>query len=160
MAWRGSTDIKDRIFGAIIYLIPLLFAFRFGEYLIEQFPILGWLAIPLIPVYFIYSLLGPWGDLIIFFVLFLAVVRNPRVSHFIRFNTMQALLIDILIFLVGLLLGLLQQGTGVNFLVETLYNVVFLGALAACLYSIVQSALGRYAEIPSISDAAYTQVRW
>lgn len=159
MAWRGSTDIKDRIFGAIIYLIPLLFAFRFGIYLIEQFPILSWLALPLIPVAFIYSLLGSWGDLIIFFILFLAVVRNPRVSHFIRFNTMQALLIDILIFLVGLLLGLLERGTDVNFLVETLYNVVFLGALAACLYSIVQSALGRYAEIPSISDAAYTQVR-
>lgn len=30
-----------------------------------------------------------FGPLIIFFVLFLAVVRNQRLHHFVRFNTMQ-----------------------------------------------------------------------
>ncbi|MGL5878515.1 MAG: Tic20 family protein, partial [Xenococcaceae cyanobacterium] len=35
----------------------------------------------------------------------------------------------------------------------------FLGTLAASFYSIVQSILGRYAEIPTLSDAAYSQVR-
>jgi hypothetical protein len=42
--------------------------------------------------------------------------------------------------------------------VETLFNVVFLGAFAACVYSIIQSVIGKYADIPTISEAAYSQV--
>jgi len=54
----------------------------------------------------------------------------------------------------------LSGGLGTtNLLAQTLNNVIFIGSLAACLYSIVQSILGRYAEIPTISDAAYSQVR-
>jgi uncharacterized membrane protein len=88
----------------------------------------------------------------------LAVVRNPRISHFIRFNTMQAILIDILVYLLGLLLGFVARGLGANLVVETLFNVVFLGAFAACVYSIIQSVIGKYADIPTISEAAYSQV--
>ncbi|MFM7713521.1 MAG: Tic20 family protein, partial [Microcystis sp.] len=85
-------------------------------------------------------------------------VRNPRISHFIRFNTMQAILIDILVYLLGLALGFVARGLGANLVVETLFNVVFLGAFAACVYSIIQSFIGKYADIPTISEAAYSQV--
>jgi len=44
-------------------------------------------------------------------------------------------------------------------LTTTLFNTVFLGTLAAVIYSVAQSVLGRYAEIPTISEAAYSQVR-
>ncbi|MBR8831531.1 MAG: hypothetical protein N5P05_003171 [Chroococcopsis gigantea SAG 12.99] len=160
MTWRGSTDLKDRIFGALVYLLPLLSAFPFGKFLYAQFPAVGAvLALILSPIAFIYGSLGSFGSLIIFFVLFFAVVRNSRVPNFIRFNTMQALLIDILLYLLGLVIGLLGQGLGTNLILETLFNVVFLGALACCFYSIFQSVLGKYAEIPTISDAAYSQVR-
>lgn len=159
MTWRGSTDAKDRIFGALIYLLPLYSSYQFGIFLFQQIPGLGEiLAIALFPIAFLYSSLGPLGSLMIFFVLFFAVVRNPRIGHFIRFNTMQAILIDILVYLVGLLLSLVARGMGANLIVETLFNVIFLGALGACVYSIVQSVLGKYAEIPTISDAAYSQV--
>jgi hypothetical protein len=159
MTWRGSTDTKDRIFGALVYLLPLYSAFAFGMFIFQQIPFLGAaLAIVLTPLAFLYSSLGTFGSLIIFFVLFFAVVRNPRISHFIRFNTMQAILIDILVYLVGLVLGFVAKGLGANLVVETLFNVVFLGAFAACVYSVIQSVLGKYADIPTISDAAYSQV--
>ncbi|CCI01760.1 MAG: hypothetical protein IM550_15475 [Microcystis sp. M54BS1] len=159
MTWRGSTDTKDRIFAALVYLLPLYSAFAFGIFIFRQIPFLGAaLAIVLTPLAFLYSSLGSFGSLIIFFVLFLAVVRNPRISHFIRFNTMQAILIDILVYLLGLALGFIARGLGANLLVETLFNVVFLGAFAACVYSIIQSFIGKYADIPTISDAAYSQV--
>jgi len=158
MTWRGSTDTKDRIFAALVYLLPLYSAFAFGIFIFQQIPFLGAaLAIVLTPLAFLYSSLGSFGSLIIFFVLFLAVVRNPRISHFIRFNTMQAILIDILVYLLGLLLGFVARG-GANLVVETLFNVVFLGAFAACVYSIIQSVIGKYADIPTISEAAYSQV--
>ncbi|MCA2686826.1 MAG: hypothetical protein IM504_23940 [Microcystis sp. M038S2] len=159
MTWRGSTDTKDRIFAALVYLLPLYSAFAFGIFIFQQIPFLGAaLAIVLAPLAFLYSSLGSFGSLIIFFVLFFAVVRNPRISHFIRFNTMQAILIDILVYLLGLALGFVARGLGANLVVETLFNVVFLGAFAACVYSIIQSVIGKYADIPTISEAAYSQV--
>jgi hypothetical protein len=159
MTWRGSTDTKDRIFAALVYLLPLYSAFAFGIFIFQQIPFLGAaLAIVLTPLAFLYSSLGSFGSLIIFLVLFFAVVRNPRISHFIRFNTMQAILIDILVYLLGLALGFVARGLGANLVVETLFNVVFLGAFAACVYSIIQSVIGKYADIPTISEAAYSQV--
>ena len=159
MTWRGSTDTKDRIFAALVYLLPLYSAFALGDSIFQQIPFLGAaLVIVLTPLAFLYSSLGSFGSLIIFFVLFLAVVRNPRISHFIRFNTMQAILIDILVSLLGLVLKFFAQGLGANLALETLYNVVFLGAFAACVYSIIQSVIGKYADIPTISEAAYSQV--
>jgi hypothetical protein len=159
MTWRGSTDTKDRIFAALVYLLPLYSAFAFGDSIFRQIPFLGAaLAIALYPLAFLYSSLGSFGSLIIFFVLFFAVVRNPRISHFIRFNTMQAILIDILVSLLGLVLKFFAQGLGANLALETLFNVVFLGAFAACVYSIIQSVIGKYADIPTISEAAYSQV--
>ncbi|CCI29564.1 hypothetical protein D3800_00655 [Microcystis aeruginosa NIES-298] len=158
MTWRGSTDTKDRIFAALVYLLPLYSAFAFGDSIFQQIPFLGAaLVIVLTPLAFLYSSLGSFGSLIIFFVLFLAVVRNPRISHFIRFNTMQAILIDILVSLLRLVLDFVARG-GANLVVETLFNVVFLGAFAACVYSIIQSVIGKYADIPTISEAAYSQV--
>ncbi|TRU85148.1 MAG: hypothetical protein EWV76_14885 [Microcystis novacekii Mn_MB_F_20050700_S1] len=159
MTWRGSTDTKDRIFAALVYLLPLYSASYFGIFIFQQIPFLGAaLAIVLTPLAFLSSSLGSFGSLIIFFVLFFAVVRNPRISHFIRFNTMQAILIDILVYLLGLVLKFFDEGLGANLVVETLFNVVFLGAFAACVYSIIQSVIGKYADIPTISEAAYSQV--
>jgi hypothetical protein len=159
MTWRGSTDTKDRIFAALVYLLPLYSAFAFGIFIFQQIPFLGAaLAIALYPLAFLYSSLGSFGSLIIFLVLFFAVVRNPRISHFIRFNTMQAILIDILVYLLGLVLGFVARGLGANLVVETLFNVVFLGAFAACVYSIIQSVIGKKADITTISEAAYSQV--
>jgi len=159
MTWRGTTTILDRIFACLPYLLPMLYGLEFGLSLIAQFPILGILFIPLAPLIQIYSSI-PFAGLIIFFVLLLAVVRNPKVNHFIRFNTMQAILMNIVLFLCSLIMGyVLQPVFRGGLVIETLNNTIFLGVLAAVGYAIAQSVMGRYAEIPTISEAAYTQVR-
>ncbi len=157
MTWRGATTVKDRIFASLPYLLPIISGLPFGEFLFRQFPALGIILIPLQPVLFIYSAI-PFAGLVIFFLLFLLVVRNERIIHFIRFNTMQAILLDILLVLCSLLLQILLPALGTNLVTETLVNIVFLGTVAACGYSIVQSLLGRYAEIPTLSEAVHAQV--
>ena len=157
MTWRGSTTVPDRIFASLPYLLPLIHGLMFGGSLFRQFPILGMLFVPLVPLIQIYSL--PFASLIIFFALYLGVVRNENISHFIRFNAMQAILLDIVLMLCGLVLPIFAKGFQVAFIAETLYNMVFLGAFAAFVYAVVQSMLGRYAEIPPLSDAVYMQVR-
>lgn len=158
MAWRGTTAVTDRIFACLPYLLPIITVIPFGSFLFQQFPALQVILIPLTPVLFIYSAI-PFADLVIFFLLFLLVIRNERIIHFIRFNAMQALLLDILLFLCSLVQMYLLRPLGTNLITETLINIVFLGTLAACGYSVVQSLLGRYAEIPTLSEAAYAQVR-
>lgn len=158
MAWPGSTTVKDRIFASLPYLLPIISGLPFGSFLFRQFPALGILLLPLQPVLFVYESI-PFAGIVVFFLLFLLVVRNERIAHFIRFNTMQAILLDILLVLCSLLLQILLPALGTNLVTETLVNIVFLGTVAACGYSIIQSLLGHYAEIPTLSEAVYAQVR-
>jgi uncharacterized membrane protein len=159
MTWRGSTDVKDRLFSIFVYILPLASAFPFGASLVQQFPFLNFLAIPMLPLGLIYSAV-PFGlgGLLIFFALYAGVVRNTNINHFLRFNVMQAILIDILLMLINLIVNILSPSLGGSLLLTTLNNVIFLGTLAVCVYGMIQSGLGKYAEIPTISEAAYSQV--
>jgi uncharacterized membrane protein len=158
MTWRGSTSPQDRAFACLPYLLPLIESLAFAVPFLSQFPVVGVLLLPLMPILQLYSGI-PFAGLIVFFALYLGVVRNENIAHFIRFNAMQAILIDIVLVLCSLLFSVLAPGLGGGLIMETLTNVVFLGAIAAILYSVIQSALGRYAEIPTLSDAVYMQVR-
>lgn len=166
MAWRGSVDVKDRIFGTLVYCFAIFDTLFFSSFLVTQFPIFGFLLLPGLPVAEVYGFLaqffGMFGGFLVFMLLFLGVVRNDRISHFIRYNTMQTILIGILLSLIQLIMQWVLIPTLGNggLLIETLYNVVFLGGIAASYYSMIQSVLGRYAEIPTISEAAYSQVRY
>jgi hypothetical protein len=163
MTWRGSVSISDRIFSILVYLFALYDAWFFGEFLVREFPILGYLALPLLPIAYLYQffgqLFGILGGFLIFILLFVAVARNTRLAHFLRFNAMQTILIGILLSLIQLATRYLFQPLfGGTIILEILFNVVFLGAVSACIYSMIQSGLGRYAEIPVISEATYSQI--
>ncbi|HHP7232777.1 MAG TPA: Tic20 family protein [Xenococcaceae cyanobacterium] len=155
MAWRGTTDIKDRIFAALVYSLPLYYSLSFGQFVISYLPrpLAVLIEIFLTPLTILYGLF-PFADFIIFFALFLLVVRNEKIRHFIRFNTMQALLIDIALVLLNLGLSILP----LSLVTSVLSSVIFMATLAVCIYSVVQCSLGKYPEIPSISEAVYSQV--
>lgn len=165
MSWRGSTTVSDRIFACLAYLLPLLdlIGLVARPLILTQSvlsPVLRIIAVPLSPLLAVYGSLGGIVSFIVFFALYLLVVRNESVPHFIRFNTMQAILFGIVLSLIGLIWGyVLAPILGLSFLTQTLFNAVFLGMIVAVGYSVVQSALGKYAEIPTISEAVYMQVR-
>jgi hypothetical protein len=158
MAWRGSTTFPDRVLACLPYLLPLIEVFAFGQFLMNDFPLLGLIFLPLLPLLKIYYGVR-YAGLIIFFALWLLVVRNENISHFIRFNTMQAIILDIVIFLCGILTDLVRLVPGSGFAMQTLETTIFLGIVAAVIYSVAQSLMGKYAEIPAISDAVHMQVR-
>jgi len=160
MVWRSSTTLRDRILAALMYLIPLYDGLIYGRFLFAQFPFLEYLKIPLIPLAIVYSLI-PFGlgSLLVFILLFVGVVRNEKIPHFIRFNTMQAILISILLAIIDLIYNVILQPLIRGFFAEVLFNTIFLGVLAMVGYSVVQSVRGRYAEMPLISEASYLQTR-
>ena len=159
MTWRSSTDAKDKFFGALLYLLPLIDVLPFSMPLIQQFPVLGIIYVPLQPLIGIYYGV-PFASFAIFLLLFITVVRNPNISYFIRFNALQSILMGIAISLFGIIVSwVLQPLLGQGLLLTTFYNIIALGTLVACFYSIVQCVLGKYAELPTISEAAYSQLR-
>jgi uncharacterized membrane protein len=154
-----EVDGKEKAIAALVYLLPLIYALPFGLILLKQFPFLSIIYAPLSPLISIYYGL-PFAGLIVFFALYFAIVRNEKASYFVRFNTMQAILLDILLILCSVLISILEMGLGrTSLLIETLNNTVFIGTLVACFYSIAQSVRGQYAEIPTISEAASSQIR-
>lgn len=162
MNWRGTATATNRVWGSLPYLLPLvevfLFVLAFNAAIFRDVPLLSVLFAPLLPILRIYTSI-PFVGLIVFFLLLFLVVRNTNIDHFVRFNTMQAILLDIVLVICRVILQILGPSLGGGLLLATLANTIFLGIIAAVGYSVVQTARGVYAEIPTISDAVHMQVR-
>ncbi|BCX12350.1 MAG: hypothetical protein KatS3mg067_1288 [Thermosynechococcus sp.] len=156
MSWRATTTVPDRIFASLAYLLPLFYVMPFGGFLFELFPPLQALVLVVLPVALIYSI--PFAGLLVFMLLYLLVVRNNRVSLFIRYNTMQALLMGIVLFIAQLLIELLVRIASFDLLIKVLFNFIFMATVIGVVYGVVQSVRGIYAEIPTLSDATKSQV--
>ncbi len=179
MSRRGSSTLQDRIFACLTYLVPLLEVMLFGSFLFALVPPIGLLFTPLLmllPIYFYQIGSFPVVELAAFFGLFVGVVRNESLGHFLRFNAMQALLLAIAVALFRALLELLgifqapfaAGGFGGNSwlaianlgLTGILVTAVFIATVVAVIFSVVQTLRSLYAEIPVISEAAYQQTRF
>jgi uncharacterized membrane protein len=179
MTWRGSNTISDRIFACLAYAFPLAEVYGFGMFLFAQVPALKLIYLPLAPVLIVYGFLNTilrgYASFIVFFALYIGVVRNEKLRHFLRFHTMQALMLAIFAYLCSAvleLLGILQIPRIVSFsltsspsvssaplLLIVLIDLIFLVVWAGSVYSIVQAARGLYGELPVIGDASYAQTR-
>jgi uncharacterized membrane protein len=149
--------IWQRLLAALAYLLPWSEALGFGRALFEMFPMLQVLAAPALPLLLLQSAV-PFGSLVLFMLLFLLVVRNSQVPYLIRFNVLQAILIDIVLVLFTLAFQTLLGPLGGGFLVRTLSNTIFLAALLLVVYSVVQSLRGKEADIPTVSEAVRMQL--
>ena len=148
--------IWQRLLAAAAYMLPWSDGIPFGQGLFGLFPILAWLQLPALPLVMVQQLV-PFGSLVLFLVLFLAVVRNTRVPYFIRYSVLQALLVDIVIVLINLAFGVLRLNGG-NFAGRTLSNTVFLGILVLVGFGVVESLRGKEADIPTVSEAVRMQL--
>jgi uncharacterized membrane protein len=152
-----SHTAADRFFGCLPYLLPIADVYVFGAFLFQEFPSLRQLYIPLAPLLMINN--TNFGGFILFFGLYIGVVANQKISRFIRFNTLQAILIGILISLCGLVLSyILRPIIGTGPIIQVLMNVIFLGTIASSVYGIIMSAMGEYTQIPQLSETAQIQV--
>jgi uncharacterized membrane protein len=149
--------IWQRLLAALAYLLPWSDALPFGQSLFGLFPALQWLSVPAFPVLLLQQAV-PFGGFVLFLVLFLAVVRNGKVPYLIRFNVLQALLVDILLVVVSMIFSVLLAPLGIGFALRTLSNTVFLAALLLVSFGMVQSLRGQEAEVPSLSQAVRMQL--
>lgn len=151
-----TSPIWQRLLAALAYLLPWSDAFPFGSNLFGLFPALQWLGLPILPIALLEQAV-PFGGLVLFLVLFLAVVRNSRVPYLIRFNVLQAILVDIVVVLISLAFQVLRLNS-LDFVGKTLSNTVFLGILVLVSFAMVQNLRGKEADIPALSEAVRMQL--
>jgi hypothetical protein len=145
------------LLAVLFYLFPWGDALPFGSALISVFPWLIWLQLPALPFLMLQQIV-PFGGLVLFLVLYLAVVRNPKVPDYLRFNALQAILIDILLQLLSLGFRVLLSPLGDSIVLRTLNNTIFIGCLAVLLYALLQCSRGKEADLPTISEAVRMQL--
>ncbi|MFS8860705.1 hypothetical protein NW841_10535 [Synechococcus sp. H60.3] len=163
MTRRGNITPMDRLWGSLPYLLPLVSALPFGFVPSGLFQSLPGLIPIFSPLLRLLPLATGWLGMGLFFALLFFVIRNGRVAHFVRFNTMQALLLNIALFLVQVLMqvfAMLFGSLGLAALVSILATTALLGVIAVTLYAWVQNVRGHYAEVPVLSDAAYAWIRY
>lgn len=150
----------QRLVAPLMYLLPWSDAIPFGNSLYQQYPWLQWLNLPALPIELLKrSVPFGFGGLLLFFVLFLAVVRNPSVPYFLRFNTLQALLTDIILIVVTFaFMVLLQPVVGGGLLMRTLSSTVVVGTLAILVFALVECLRGKEPDLPGISQATRMQL--
>jgi uncharacterized membrane protein len=152
--------VTDRLISAASYFLPLLNGLQYGRFLVAQYPrILGPPMEPLLPLLSLYHSV-PYASFVAFFGLYLAVVRNPSMSRFARFNAMQAVVLDVLLVLPMLLIRIFSPGrAGLGFKLMVLgHNVVFVFLLLCFIYSVSSSVMGRTPYLPLVADAAGRQL--
>lgn len=156
-----ETPIWQRLLAPLIYLLPWSQAIPFGlvpDGMFNQFPMLKLLILPALPLIQLDRNV-PFAGFVLFFVLFLAVVRNPNVPYFLRFNTLQALLTSIIVSVlqIGFTI-LLRPMAGGSLLTGTLSSTVVLAVLAVLLFAFVECFRGREPDLPGISQAVRMQL--
>ncbi|MEC8214150.1 MAG: Tic20 family protein [Cyanobacteriota bacterium] len=152
--------IWQRLVAPLMYLLPWSDAIQFSGPLFQQYPWMVWLELPALPLVLLESSVPfGFGGLLLFFVLFLAVVRNPSVPYFLRFNTLQALLTDIILVVLGFAFTILLQPLGGSgLLIRTLSSTVVIATLAILVFALVECLQGHEPDLPGISQATRMQL--
>ncbi|KAK9919226.1 hypothetical protein M0R45_027836 [Rubus argutus] len=155
----SPTPATDRLISAVSYTLPFFNSLQYGRYLFFQFPKLGLLFEPLLPLLGLYRSI-PYSSFVAFFALYLGVVRNPSFSHYTRFNAMQAVTLDVLLVLPLLIQRIFspgQAGLGYKLMVWG-HNGIFVFSVLCFVYGLVSSILGRTPYLPFVADAAGRQL--
>merc|ERR1712072_1409298 len=86
-------ELASKALACLPYLLPMSDAIPFGQYVINDFPLI---ALPLLPFAPFVALLNaiPFGGFIVFIGLSTGS-RNPQFPRFVRFSMQQAVLLDI-----------------------------------------------------------------
>ena len=142
-------QIIQRLSSVILYTLPLKASLPFGDFFFYKFSFLKVISYLTFPVAIIEKSL-PYGELLFFLILFTGVVRNPKVPFFVRYNTCQALLLDIALIIITYILRI--------FPLPEFGLIIFVFTLSIFLFAIFQCINGVEPEIPFISKSVRMQI--
>lgn len=142
----------DRFRACVPYLLPLLDGERFGRYIYERVPPLGFLDSLFVGTLYNFYKGVPFFGLILFVAFTLGIRGNSDMPRTVRYNAQQAALIDVAL-VIPELIGAAFEGEDMpRELVEPCMTFVWYTYMAMVLYSIVANLQGKKPDqIPWIS---------
>ena len=151
--------LLERLGASAPYLLPLLDGLVFGRFVFERAPALAALVVPAVAPLFRLYRGTPFFAFGIFFALYVLVVRNTGFSRFVRFNTQQALLIDVVLILPQLLGGAVAAAGVPGWILEAGSSTIFYAVVASVVYAVVSNLRGDTPDqIPGVSEAVEAQI--
>jgi Chloroplast import apparatus Tic20-like len=106
-----------------------------------QYPVLSTVLAPIYPIARLYFS-NPIINIAVFFGLFAGVVNNRNLAWPVRYNAMQAILLDLLLIIPSLLESTfrppIDSGIGLQLYITT-YNSIFLFIFVGVIYAVVRS---------------------
>ncbi|KAG6407419.1 hypothetical protein SASPL_130410 [Salvia splendens] len=155
---NDSADAPDRLISAMVYFYPFFDGVQYGKYILTQFTPFQALIQPLVPAIRVFKSF-PFNGFLVFLTLYFVVVRNQNFSRYVRFNTMQAIVLDVLLIFPDLLERTFNPRDGVGLdVLMSLDSTVFLFLLVSLIYGSSACLLGNLPRLPIVAEAADRQV--
>ncbi|KAK9159306.1 hypothetical protein Scep_005880 [Stephania cephalantha] len=152
------TPAADRLISAVAYFLPFLNGLSYGYDLFASLPALESLFDPIVPLLGFYRSV-PYHTMIGFLVLYVGIVRDKRFSRYVRFNSLQALFLDVVAVVPNLVQLVVGHGEGVGtHVVRVCSTVIFVVVVLGFVYNFVGCVLGRRPKLPVVSDVVDTQI--
>jgi len=155
-----SPAIFERLMSALPYVLPFFNAFTYGRYLFYMYPAVKAVVRPILPAVASFHSL-PFASMIAFFGIYIGIINNRNMSKFVRFNGMQALLLDIMLVIPRLLETVLTpptSGWGLQVYINS-QSFIWIFICAWVLFGVFNALTGTYGRIPFVGDAADAQIR-
>ena len=150
-------SIGTKISGILLYMIPWSDSLAFGKHLFIKYPFTQIIQVPAIPIILIERSI-PLGNLLLFLAIFIGLVRNSKVSYFLRFNALQSLLINIGIIIVSFIFEIIFSSFANLLIVRTFSTTLLIGIFSMIVYCVWSCTQGKEPDLPGISQATKMQL--
>ncbi|GAX73053.1 hypothetical protein CEUSTIGMA_g506.t1 [Chlamydomonas eustigma] len=158
---KDNKDVADRVVASLPYLLPLLDALPFGKFILFNYPFVARALSPLAPLSMLYNSF-PFLPFIVFLGVYSGIINNFNFSKFVRYNAMQAVLLDVLLIIPQVILSDIFKAPSDDLGMQayiSAYNTIFLFVAISVAYGMGSSLVGQTARIPLVAEAADSQVR-
>ncbi len=150
---------EGRILGILLYMIPWENCLSFGQYLYIKYPITTIIKLPAIPIIIIEQLIPlGLGSLLLFLGVFLGIVRNNKISYFLRFNALQSLLINIGIIIINVVFQIFFSHFENSLIIRTFSSTLLISLFSIIAYCVWSCTQGNEPYLPGISQATKMQL--
>ena len=150
-------SLRAKILGIILYMIPWSDSLGFGNHLFIKYPFTQIIQIPAFPIILIERSI-PFGNLLLFLAIFIGIVRNNKVSYFLRFNALQSLLINIGVIIISYVFEILFNAFYASLIIRTLSSTLLISIFSMIIYCVWSCTQGNEPDLPWISQATKMQL--
>ena len=150
-------SIGEKILGVLLYMIPWADCLTFGNHLYVKYPFTQIIQIPAIPIILIERSI-PFGNLLLFLAIFIGLVRNTKISYFLRFNALQSLLINIGIIIINFIFEIIFNPFLNSLIIRTFSSTLLFSLFAVIIYCVWSCTQGNEPDLPIISEATKMQL--